>query len=135
MTHATLETKIHAVRRLLADVVDRYAPAVFTTSFGAEDMVLFDMIGREFRHIAIATLDTGRLPDATYALWRRAEGQYLRRVDAYFPDTQSVESYVRIHGVNAFYESIAQRKQCCEIRKVDPLRRALDGKRGWITGL
>ncbi|MGA2550456.1 MAG: phosphoadenylyl-sulfate reductase [Burkholderiaceae bacterium] len=132
---ADLDGKAHAARALLEEVGHTHAPAVFTTSFGAEDMVVFDLLGRDLRSIVIATLDTGRLPEQTYAVWQRAEERYNRKVEAVFPRHEAVEQYIRINGVNAFYDSVAQRKQCCHIRKVEPLQRLLAGKGAWITGL
>ncbi len=137
-----LVAKAAAARLLLARVARDFAPAVFTTSFGAEDMVLLDLIAggdeterNAMKAIAVATLDTGRLPDETYRLWQHATERYRRKVDAYFPAAADVERYVRVHGINAFYDSVAERKACCHIRKVEPLARALAGKRAWITGM
>jgi phosphoadenosine phosphosulfate reductase len=135
-----LATKADAARALLARAVCDHGPAVFTTSFGAEDMVVLDLIAGDgatpdLKAIAIATLDTGRLPDETYQVWQAATERYRRKVDAYFPAAPAVEQYVRIHGINAFYDSVAQRKDCCHIRKVEPLGRALAGRGAWITGL
>ncbi len=137
---AELEAKVIAARALLAQIASAYAPAILTTSFGAEDMVLFDLIankkyGDPLKAIAIATLDTGRLPEETYQVWQQSVERYGRKVEPYFPEAQAVEQYVRINGINAFYESVAQRKDCCHMRKVEPLKRALAGKKGWITGL
>jgi len=136
-----LAAKAEAARALLVRIALEHSPAVFTTSFGAEDMVLFDLLAGDdaeraaTKAIGIATLDTGRLPDETYQLWQRATERYGRKVDAFFPAAPAVEQYVRINGINAFYESVAQRKDCCHIRKVEPLSRALAGKRAWITGM
>ena len=127
--------KEEVTRSLLSRIETEYVPAVFTTSFGAEDMVLFDLIARDYPRIAIVTLDTGRLPEETYRIWQAATEKYRRKVEAYFPEAKVVEQYVRIHGVNAFYDSVAQRKECCHIRKVLPLARALSGKKAWVTGL
>jgi phosphoadenosine phosphosulfate reductase len=139
---ASVATKADAARTVLARIARDHEPAVFTTSFGAEDMVVFDLIAggddaqvRAMKTIAIATLDTGRLPDETYQVWQAATERYRRKVESYFPAAQAVEQYVRVNGINAFYESVAQRKDCCHIRKVEPLGRALAGKRAWITGL
>lgn len=139
---ADLSAKSEAARALLARIAATHAPAVFTTSFGAEDMVLFDLIAggdadavRSMRPIVIATLDTGRLPDETYQVWQRATERYRRKVASFFPAAEAVEQFVRVHGINAFYESVAQRKDCCHIRKVEPLNRALAGANAWITGL
>ena len=137
-----LAAKVEAARAVLARAARDHAPALFTTSFGAEDMVVLDLIAggsaaeiAAMRSIGVATLDTGRLPEETYQVWQRATERYRRKVDAYFPAAPAVEQYVRIHGINAFYESVAQRKDCCHIRKVEPLARALAGRKGWITGL
>ena len=137
-----LATKAEAARAALVRAARDHAPAIFTTSFGAEDMVIFDLIAgsnddtaRTMKTIAIATLDTGRLPDETYQVWQQAGERYRRKVAAFFPAASAVEHYVRIHGINAFYDSVAERKECCRIRKVEPLERALAGKKAWITGL
>ncbi|HYH43140.1 MAG TPA: phosphoadenylyl-sulfate reductase [Burkholderiales bacterium] len=127
-------TKVDEARRLLEEA-RKLAPAVFTSSLGAEDMVLFDLIARDFREIEIATLDTGRLCPETYDLMDEAATHYRRKVKIYSPRHEGVESFVRINGINGFYESISQRKDCCEVRKLEPLKRALAGKRAWVTGM
>ena len=129
------ELKLGRTRQLLADAADKHAPAVFTSSFGAEDMVLMDLIARDFRGIEIATLDTGRLPPETCELIERAAAHYRCKVKVYFPRHDAVERYVGVNGLNGFYHGVAQRKSCCEVRKVEPLERALAGRRAWITGL
>jgi phosphoadenosine phosphosulfate reductase len=120
---------------LLIEAQAVHAPAVFTTSLGLEDMVLTDLIVRHAPKIAIATLDTGRLPAETYELLARAERHFKRRIEVFFPQAAAVEQYVRYNGINGFFESVTQRKSCCEVRKVEPLSRALAGKRAWITGM
>ena len=140
---ANVAAKADAARALLVRIAESFGPALFTTSFGAEDMVLFDLIAggedialkARLKTIAIATLDTGRLPEETYQVWQRAVARYRRKVEAFFPAAPAVESYVRVHGINAFYDSVAERKACCYIRKVEPLARALAGKKAWVTGL
>ena len=107
----------------------------FANSFGAEDMVLTDLIVREALPIEIFSLDTGRLPAETYTLMGEVEQRYGRKLKVFFPESGAVEAYVRGNGINAFYDSIEMRKACCQIRKVEPLKRALAGKRAWITGL
>jgi len=111
------------------------APAVFSSSFGAEDMVLFDLIRRHEFEIGIFTLDTGRLPEETHTLMQQAQERYGRCFDILYPDTQEVQALVVRNGINGFYESVDKRKACCAVRKVAPLRRALAGKRAWVTGL
>ena len=111
------------------------SPTIFACSFGAEDMVLLNAIARNAKTIEVFTLDTGRLPEETQTLLEAARDKYPIAIRTYFPDAPAVEAWVAQNGPNAFYKSIAQRKQCCEIRKIEPLRRALAGKKSWITGL
>jgi phosphoadenosine phosphosulfate reductase len=110
-------------------------PAAFSTSFGAEDMVVLDLIRRHRIAIDVFTLDTGRLPEETYALMQRVEQVYGRCFETFTPDSAAVQALVRERGINGFYESIENRKACCAVRKVEPLRRALSGRRAWVTGL
>lgn len=107
----------------------------FANSMGVEDMVLTDIILREQLPIEIFTLDTGRLPAETYDLIAEVESTYQTRLRILFPRHDTVEAYVRNHGINAFYESIDLRKACCHMRKVEPLQRALKGKKAWVTGM
>jgi phosphoadenosine phosphosulfate reductase len=132
--HAS-QRHIEQLRNLLEEIQKNFAPAVFANSFGAEDMVLTDQIARHFPEIAIFTLDTGRLPQETYDLMQNVRDHYGVSVHAYCPDASAVESYVAQHGPNGFYESVSLRKNCCYIRKVEPLKRALAGKRAWVTGM
>jgi phosphoadenosine phosphosulfate reductase len=131
----SVQRKIGTVEALLASVEREFAPAAFSNSFGAEDMVLTDLIARKFPAIEIFTLDTGRLPRETYDLMRQVADRYEVRIRIYFPDYRAVEDFVTRHGPNAFYDSVELRKRCCAIRKVEPLSRALAGKRAWVTGL
>jgi len=130
-----LDQKITEVRKVLDKVQADYAPAAFANSFGAEDMVLMDIIARHYPDIRMFTLDTGRLPEETYSLMQEVADHYGIRVPIYFPEPAAVEAYVAQNGPNAFYDSVELRKSCCHIRKVEPLKRALSGKRAWITGL
>ena len=120
-----------AVLRAAADL----PPAAFSSSFGAEDMVVLDLIQRHALPISIFTLDTGRLPEETYALMQQVEERYGRCVTTFFPDAQGVQRLVAANGINGFYESVDKRKACCAVRKLEPLGRALAGKRAWVTGL
>lgn len=131
----TLESRIERARRLLAAIEKNHSPATLASSFGAEDMVLLDLIARDGLGISIFTLDTGRLPEETHDLVARVRKQYGIDVRVYAPWPDSVEAYVAQHGADGFYEGVDQRKACCNVRKVEPLTRALAGKRGWITGL
>ncbi|HEX6827808.1 MAG TPA: phosphoadenylyl-sulfate reductase [Burkholderiales bacterium] len=131
----SLEQKIEHVRGVLASAQRDFAPLAFANSFGLEDMVLTDVIVREFPGIEIFTLDTGRLPEETYDLMKRVADHYGVRLRVFYPDTGALERHVNQHGPNAFYDSVELRKECCHIRKVEPLKRALRGKRAWLTGL
>jgi phosphoadenosine phosphosulfate reductase len=98
-------------------------------------MVLLDVIATHVSKIEVFTLDTGRLPEETHALLDTARDRYSISIHTYFPETGSVEAWIAQNGPNGFYRSTAQRLQCCHIRKVEPLKRALSGKKSWITGL
>src|SRR6185503_20386098 len=111
------------------------SPTAFACSFGAEDMVLLDAIAKHARRIEVFTLDTGRLPEETHALLEAVRDRYPISIRTYFPEAASIQGWVEQNGPNAFYKSVAQRQQCCHIRKVEPLQRALAGKKSWITGL
>jgi phosphoadenosine phosphosulfate reductase len=112
-----------------------FAPAAFASSLSAEDMVLTDVIAREHLPIGIFVLDTGRLHAETLVLLQEVRKRYSAiEVQIYGPDSGAVDAYVRVHGRDAFYGSVELRQRCCEIRKVEPLKRALAGKRAWITG-
>ena len=131
----SIEEKVNDVVGHLKQIESAYSQAAFACSFGAEDMVLLDLIARKARRIEVFTIDTGRLPDETYALVDDVRNRYSVKVRVYFPDARLVEAWVEQNGANAFYRSVAQRKQCCHIRKVLPLQRALGGKASWLTGL
>lgn len=107
----------------------------FSTSLGEEDQVITDAIARQDLNIRVFTLDTGRLFDETYALLERTRQRYGHRIDVYFPDTADIEHLVTEKGPYSFRESVANRRECCHLRKVVPLRRALRGASVWITGL
>src|SRR5690606_38721785 len=135
MDEQVLQQKIEQLREVLGNIQQNYSPAAFANSFGAEDMVLTDIIARYYPEIGIFTLDTGRLPQETYDLMQKVKERYSVPIHTYFPDFSSVENYVTQYGPNGFYESVDLRKRCCYIRKVEPLKRALAGKRAWITGM
>lgn len=132
---ARLDSLTEAAIDALANHVDRHRPAVFTTSFGVEDMVVLDLIEQADVDVTLATLDTGRLHQETYALMDEARERYRRPLKVYTPRADALEAFLSSEGVNAFYRSIDLRKRCCEIRKTEPLVRALAGKGLWITGL
>ena len=132
---ASVATRILAAKALLADIAHNFAPAAFANSLGAEDMVVTDLILKSRLPITIFSLDTGRLPPETYDLMGAVEKHYGHKLTLFFPRADAVETYVRNQGINAFRDSVTLRKACCAIRKVEPLQRALAGKRAWITGL
>ena len=132
---ASVASKTTAARALLGEIAGNWSPAAFANSLGAEDMVLTDLIVKAKLPIEIFSLDTGRLPVETYDLMAEVQKHYQLKLKIYFPQAEEVESFVRNHGINAFYESVTLRKACCYARKVEPLRRALAGKRAWITGM
>ncbi|HEX4942934.1 MAG TPA: phosphoadenylyl-sulfate reductase [Usitatibacteraceae bacterium] len=130
-----LEMLLAQVRTTLERIEREFLPASLAVSFGAEDMVLVDLVAREFPAIRLFTLDTGRLPKETLELKRAAEARYGIDIRVFSPKPENVAAYVNAHGENGFYESLEKRKACCHVRKVEPLRRALAGHRAWITGL
>ncbi|MEY2633776.1 MAG: hypothetical protein RIR00_2430 [Pseudomonadota bacterium] len=132
---ASVERKAAAATALLQDIAARYSPATFANSLGAEDMVLTDLILKSGVNISLFSLDTGRLPTETYDLMGAVEKHYGTKLQLFFPQHGAVENFVRSQGINAFYDSIEQRKACCAIRKVEPLQRALSGQKAWVTGL
>jgi len=132
---SALEQKTEQVKALLAAAVRDFSPVTFANSLGAEDMVLTDLIAKYQPDIEMFSLDTGRLPQETYDLMQALRVRYSVPLKIYFPDARSVEAYVEKNGVNGFYDSVENRKACCYIRKVEPLKRALAGKKAWITGM
>ncbi|MEY3420636.1 MAG: hypothetical protein RIR48_921 [Bacteroidota bacterium] len=107
----------------------------FSTSLSAEDQVITDIIFRNDLDIDIFTLDTGRMFPETYATFQKTLDKYQKSIKVYFPDANEVERLMTEKGAYSFYDSVENRKQCCEIRKVKPLIRALKGKTIWITGI
>ena len=108
---------------------------VFSTSLGQEDQIITDAIFKNNLPIDVFTLDTGRLFYEHYELLAKNNAKYKIKTKVYFPDSEDVEKYVSEKGINAFYHSVENRKECCYIRKVKPLNRALEGAKVWITGL
>ena len=108
---------------------------IFTTSFGYEDQVITDIIFSNQLDIKVVTLDTGRIFPETYKVYRSTLEKYKQAIKAYFPPTDEVEKLLDEKGPFRFYESLENRKECCYIRKIIPLKRALKGNEIWITGL
>jgi phosphoadenosine phosphosulfate reductase len=129
-----LQARIDSATAVLGQLVAGYQNIVFANSMGAEDMVLTDLILKDFPAVGIFSLDTGRLPEETYVLMQQLEEKYGYRVKLYYPDTAAIENFIHANGINAFYNSVEMRKECCRLRKVEPLKRALAGQDAWITG-
>ncbi len=132
---AELDRKVADAEALLSRIAADYSPVALANSLGAEDMVLTDLIVKSGLAIEIFSLDTGRLPAETYALMGDVQTHYGLKLKLYYPNHESVEIFTRNNGINGFYDSVELRKACCHARKVEPLQRALAGKRAWITGL
>lgn len=131
----SLDDKIAATRALLAQAAAD-GPAALANSLSAEDMVLSHMVATGGLAISVFTLDTGMLPPESLELIDAARERWGLAIEVYRPDADAVSAYVANRGsAYAFYESLEARKACCAIRKVEPLGRALAGKKAWITGM
>ncbi len=125
-----------SAEKTLEYFLDKYGyKAALSSSFGAEDQVLTHMILDIDKKANIFTLDTGRLPPQTYSVMDATNLKYGVKVNVFFPKTDEVEELYQTQGINGFYESIENRKKCCYIRKIAPLKRALSELDIWITGL
>ena len=131
---STFNQRVLETQSTLNRIAEEFSPAVFASSLAAEDMVLTDLILRAKLPIGIFSLETGRLHAETLDVLERIKETYGVEVTLYRPEKTAVEAYVYNHGLNAFYDSVALRKECCRIRKIEPLNRALAGHLAWITG-
>ena len=123
-------------RSIIQYIDDKFAEkAVFSTSFGIEDQVLTHMLAQEKAKVSIFTLDTGRLFPETYYVWNRTLDLYKLKIKAYYPITDAVEQLLEQKGPSSFYNSVEDRKECCYIRKIEPLKRAIAGYQVWVTGI
>ncbi|WP_454773920.1 phosphoadenylyl-sulfate reductase [Janthinobacterium tructae] len=129
-----LTSLIDATEQTLARIAAEFSPAVFASSLAAEDMVLTDMILKAKLPIGIFSLETGRLHQETLAVLDKVKTRYDHDITLYRPQPEAVATYVEQNGLNAFYNSVEMRRECCRIRKVEPLGRALAGNKAWITG-
>jgi phosphoadenosine phosphosulfate reductase len=131
------EMEDQSAMEVLKWAINAYAPKIaLASSFGAEDVILIDMMVKINKEKAkIFTLDTGRLNQETYDVMDAIRKKYGIQIEVYFPEQRETEEMVKIKGMNLMYESVENRKLCCEIRKVHPLNRALSKLDGWITGL
>lgn len=132
---SALAAQVEASVALLRYAVAAYGRVIYANSLGAEAVVLTDLICSEVPAIDIVTIDTGRLPETTLGLLERLEQRYQRRIRVVYPQADSIERYVREHGINGFYQGLEQRVSCCQIRKVEPFKRAIAGYGAWVTGL
>ena len=130
------KTANFSIEKTLAFLANEYEnKVVFSTSFGQEDQVITALIANNKLPITIFTLDTGRLFQETYDVFHKTVKKYKIDIKTYFPETTAVENLLNQKGPNSFYESVENRKECCFIRKVVPLTKALKGNAVWITGL
>ena len=130
------KTKGFSIEETLAFLANNYNDkVVFSTSFGQEDQVITALIAKSDLPISIFTLDTGRLFQETYDVFHKTVKKYKKEIKVYFPEASSVEKLLEKKGPNSFYDSVENRKECCFIRKVAPLTKALKGNEIWITGL
>lgn len=130
-----LQRKVEATRALLTQAARDFGDIAYSSSLGAEAMVLTDIIWSSELPVDIFSIDTGRLHEETHALIDRIQRRYGRQIELYYPDAARIEAYVRQHGINGFYNGLDQRLSCCQIRKVEPFRRAIAGRKAWITGV
>jgi phosphoadenosine phosphosulfate reductase len=131
---ANFDARVRLLERVLTRIAETHARPALASSLSAEDMVITDAIARLKLPIDVFTLDTGRLHEETLALIGEVRQRYSLDIAVYRPDKAAVAAYVAGHGRDAFYESVALRKRCCAIRKVEPLNRALAGRDAWLTG-
>ena len=130
------KTANFSIEETLAFLANEYKDkVVFSTSFGQEDQVITALIAKSNLPITIFTLDTGRLFQETYDVFHKTLKKYKKEIKVYFPEATAVENLLQTKGPNSFYESVENRKECCFIRKVAPLTKALKGNEIWITGL
>ena len=130
------QTKDFSIEETLAFLANEYKDkVVFSTSFGQEDQVITDLIEKSEAPITIFTLDTGRMFQETYDVFHRTQKKYKTPIKVYFPEAKAVEELLEKKGPNSFFDSVENRKECCSIRKVVPLKKALAGNDVWITGL
>ncbi len=133
ITARSRDLSMRSIIRLLADEFP--GQVTFSSSFSFEDQVLTHEILQNKLSVKIFTLDTGRLFPETYSVWNSTNEKYHTRIRPYYPQNDLLENFVSVKGPNSFYESVENRKECCYIRKVEPLKRALAGNSVWITGL
>lgn len=130
-----LAQNVRDTTHFLQGAVLDYGRVVYASSLGSESLVLTDLIFQHAPQIDIFTVDTGRLPEATLELLERIERHYGRRIGVVYPESRSIQNYVADHGVNGFYRGLSERQACCNIRKLEPFKRAIAGYGAWVTGV
>ncbi|OEU61005.1 MAG: phosphoadenosine phosphosulfate reductase [Desulfuromonadales bacterium C00003094] len=120
---------------LAAGLAAATGPVSLACSFSVEDVVLIDILHKVAPEVRVFALDTGRLNEETYEVAEALRERYALAIDWYFPERQAVEQLEREKGLFSFRANLDNRHECCRVRKVEPLGRALAGKGGWITGL
>ena len=128
-----LENK--STQEIVEFFLKNFEKTALSSSLAAEDQVLTDMMLKENKNATIFTLDTGRLHPETYDVMDATNLKYGVKIDVFFPNSEKVQELYQSQGVNGQYESIENRKNCCGVRKIEPLKRALKGLDVWITGL
>lgn len=129
------QLKGKTAQEVVAYFLDNYKEVALSSSLAAEDQALSDVILKHDKSARIFTLDTGRLHPETYDVMDATNLKYNIKIDVYFPNEQNVQELYKTQGVNGHYESIEKRKHCCFVRKIEPLKRALQGLDIWFTGL
>ena len=132
---ADFEAKLAETKAVLQNASEKFAPLTQASSLGAEDMVITHLLNETGITCSVFVLDTGLLHAQTLALIARIESRYGRQALVFRPQAEVASAFVSAHGDKAMYESVDLRKQCCGIRKMEPLDRALAGHKGWLTGL
>jgi phosphoadenosine phosphosulfate reductase len=130
-----LQDQTARVRAFLQNALERHARIIYASSLGSEAMVLTDIMAADLPQIEIFTIDTGRLPEATHELLARLEERYGPRIRLVHPQAAALSQLSAQHGVNGFRNSISARLACCEVRKVEPFKRAIAGFSAWVTGV
>ncbi|WP_418181188.1 phosphoadenylyl-sulfate reductase [Aliarcobacter lanthieri] len=129
------EIKDKKTEEVVSYFVKNFKNTALSSSLAAEDQVLTDILLKIDKNVSIFTLDTGRLHPETYDVMDATNLKYGIKIDVFFPKFEKVQELYQTQGINGHYESIENRKNCCNIRKLEPLKRALDGVEVWITGL
>lgn len=131
-----LQMEGNSTKEILCNILTEFpGKVIFGSSMGAEDQVILDILSRCSLDFTIFTLDTGRLFPETYDLIDKTNKKYKITIEVHFPDSEQVEEMVNTKGINLFYDKVENRKLCCSVRKIEPLKKALAGKNIWITGL